>query len=113
MNSPTTFINERFVEFEKEIKKINKEIRSFRKESRYLTKRIEEIDAVLDRQEQYSRRNCILIHGIDEIEREDTNELSIKVIEKHMNQETKAENIDRSHRLGNPKNLKILKLNPL
>ena len=49
MNSVITFINEKFVEFEKEIKKNNEEIKSFRKENSYLTKRLDEIDAVLDK----------------------------------------------------------------
>ena len=35
------------------------------------------MDAVLDR--QYSRRNYLLIHGFENVEGEDTNELSIKV----------------------------------
>ena len=56
-----------------------------RKENSYQTKRLEEMDTVLDRQEQYSRLNYLLIHGVDEVEGEDTNELSIKVIQEHMN----------------------------
>ena len=46
-----------------------------------------------------------MIHGVDEVEGEDTDELSIKVIEEHMNQKIKPEDIDRSHRLGNPKKI--------
>ena len=105
MNSVITFINEKFVEFERKIKSNNKEIKSLRKENSYLTKRLDEIDAALDRQEQYSRRNCLLIHGADEVEGEDTNELSIKVVEEHMNQKIKPEDIYGSYRLGNQKNL--------
>ena len=104
MNSVITF-NEKFVEFERKIKSNNKEIKSLRKENSYLTKRLDEIDAALDRQEQYSRRNCLLIHGADEVESEDTNELSIKVVEEHMNQKIKPEDIYGSYRLGNQKNL--------
>ena len=44
-----------------------------------------------------------MIHGVDEVEGEDTDELSIKVIEEHMNQKIIPEEIDRSRRLGNPK----------
>ena len=102
MNSAITFINDKFVEFEKEIKNNNEEIKCLRKENSYLTKRLEKMDVGLDRQEQYSRRNCLLIHGVDEVKGEDTDELSIKVIEEHMNQKIKPEDIDRSHRLGNP-----------
>ena len=109
-NSAITFINEKFVEFEKEIKNNNEEIKSLRKENSYLTKRLEEMDTVLDRQEQYSRRNCLLIHGVDEVEGEDTDKLSIKALEEHLNQNIKPEDIDRSHRLGNPK--KPIKVKP-
>ena len=59
MNSAITLINEKFVEFEKKIKNNNEEIKSLMKENSCLTKRLEEMDAVLDRQEQYFRRNCL------------------------------------------------------
>ena len=49
-----------------------------------------------------------MIQGVDEAEGEDTDELSIKVIEEHMNQKIKPE--DRSRRLGNPK--KSIKAKP-
>ena len=48
--------------------KIKITIKSLRKENIYLTKRLEEMDTVLDRQEQYSRRNCLLIHGVNKVE---------------------------------------------
>ena len=87
------------------MKNNNEKIKSLKKEDSYLTKRLDEMDAVLDRQEQYSRHNFLLIHGVDEAEGEDTDELSTKVIEGHMNQKIKPEDIDRSHRLGNQKNI--------
>ena len=48
--------------------KIKITIKSLRKENIYLTKRLEEMDTVLTRQEQYSRRNCLLIHGVNKVE---------------------------------------------
>ena len=51
-----------------------------------------------------------MIHSADEVEDEDADELSIKVIEEHVNQKIKPEDIDRSHRLGNLK--KSLKAKP-
>ena len=66
MNSAITFMNEKFVGFGKEIKNNNEEIKNLRKENSYLTKRHEEMDAVLDRQD--SRRNCLLIHGVNKLE---------------------------------------------
>ena len=49
-----------------------------RKENSYLTKRLEQMGAVQNKQEQYSSRNCLLIHEVNEEKVEDTNELSIK-----------------------------------
>ena len=51
--------------------------------------KLKAMEAVLDRQEQYSRRKCVLIPGIDGVEGEDT--------EEHRNQKIKSEDIDRSH----------------
>ena len=51
-----------------------------------------------------------MIHGVNEVEGKDTDELSMKVIEEHMNQKIKPEDIDSSHRLGNPK--KSIKAKP-
>ena len=48
MNSAIIFINEKFIEFEKEIKNNNEKIKSLRKENSYLMKRLVEVDAVLD-----------------------------------------------------------------
>ena len=44
-----------------------------------------------------------MIDGADEVEGVDTDELSIKVIEEHMNQKIIPEETDRSRRLANPK----------
>ena len=42
------------------------------------------MDAVLDRQEQYSRRNCLLVHGIVEETAEDTDEKIINTPQQSM-----------------------------
>ena len=47
------------------------------------------MDAVIDRQEQYSRRNCLLNNGVDEVAGEDPKECSIKVIEENVNPKNK------------------------
>ena len=55
MNKAINFSNENFEELENDLKK-----------------KEDEMDAVVDRQEQYSRRNCLLVHGIGEETVEDT-----------------------------------------
>ena len=64
---------------------------------------IESLRGCLDRQEQYSRRNCLLIHGLPESKNENTDELVIDTTKEKMGEEIEKNEIDRSHRLGAPK----------
>ena len=57
----------------------------------------------LDRQEQYSRRNCILIHGIIETQDENTDDISLRTINEHLQLELTEKDLDLTHRIGNPK----------
>ena len=58
------------------------------------------MDKKLDKQEQYSRRNCILIHGIPEKKNDDTDEAILKVINDDVGESVDISGIDRSHRIG-------------
>ena len=69
-------------------------------EVKSLNEKVETMDRSLDRHEQYSRRNCLLIHGVKENEKEDTDEVVIEFFEKEMKEKLSANDIDRSHRLG-------------
>ena len=71
------------------------------------------MDAVVDRQEQYSRRNCLLVHGMAEEIVEDTDEKIINTLQQSMDETIKPEDIDRSHRLGKPKSSKNAKPRPI
>ena len=51
----------------------------------------------------YSRRNCLLVHGIVEETVEDADEKIINTLRQSMDETIKPENSDRSHRLGKPK----------
>ena len=66
----------------------------------------------MDRQEQHSRRNCLLIHGIDEENQENTDEVVINALKQEMDEEITHLDIDRSHCLGNQK-LEKSKLQPI
>ena len=45
-----------------------------------MAKRIDELENVADRQEQYSRRNCLLIHGIAETQDENTDQIVMNLV---------------------------------
>ena len=52
-------------------------------------------------QEQYSWRNCLPIHGVEENRNEDTDNLSISIINKHLGLDIKPSDIDQMHRNRN------------
>jgi hypothetical protein len=62
---------------------------------------IDLLETKLDEQEQYSRRNCLLIHGIPETSsKENTDTLVIDTIRERLNISITEEDLDRTHRLG-------------
>ena len=56
-------------------------------------------------QEQYSRRNCLLLHGMPESE-EDSNEAVISVCNGKLELNISADDIERSHLLGSSRHSK-------
>ena len=52
-----------------------------------------------DAQEQYSRRNCLLVHGIPE-DQTDTTDAVLLLCNSQLGLDLNRDNIDRSHRLG-------------
>ena len=64
---------------------------------------VKNLENQLDRQEHYSRRNCLLIHGITETQDENTDDISLRTINEHLELELTEKELDRTHRIGNPK----------
>ena len=62
-----------------------------------------QVDKTLDRQEQYSKRNCLLVHGLEEKNNEDTDQEIINIIKNYLAEEITIHDIDRTHRLGKGK----------
>ena len=65
-----------------------------------MNERTEELENKIDRQEQYFRRNCILIHGIAENKEENTDQQAIDFINDNLDIKIDEIDIDRSHRNG-------------
>ena len=103
VNDATKFFNEKFEEFEADRGEKERGITELKITINSLNVRVDKADRALDRQEQNSRRNCLLIHGIDEENQENTDEVVINVLKKEMDEETTHLHVDRSHRLGNRK----------
>ena len=69
------FMTNKFEEYERERKEKEKFIDSMKSDMVNMNEKIEKLERIVDRQEQYARRNCLLLHGIAEDERENTDEL--------------------------------------
>ena len=70
------------------------------KESLKLQTEIEELKLVADMAEQCSRRNCLILTGIPEVQRENTDAIVKDVVQKWLNVQLDIRSIDCSHRLG-------------
>ena len=53
-------------------------------------------------QKQCSRRNCILVHGVEERKDEITDDLVVNSIKDAMDIEPSVKDIDRNHQIENP-----------
>ena len=61
-----------------------------------LNKKVATLEKQADDQEQYSRRNCLLLHGIDEDQDESTDVKVINIVKDKL----EIEISDRSHRIN-------------
>ena len=84
VNDAIKFINEKFEEFEADRREKEREIAELKSTRKSLNVCLDKADRTLDRQEQYSRRNCLLIHGIVEENQENTDEVLINALKKEM-----------------------------
>lgn len=65
--------------------------------------KLNEMDEQIEEQENYSRRHCLLIHGVEEDTKENTDDIVLKLCKEHLKVTLNLEQIERSHRLGKPR----------
>ena len=95
-------MSEKFDKFEKDCKEKEKIVDSLKQEFNGLKERVQSLEKVSDDHEQYSRRNCSLIHGIEEDKDEFTDDVVVNKLQDKLELEISKNNIDRSHRIGKP-----------
>ena len=97
------FITDKFDEYEKEREAKNKIIKEVNGKVCALNERSKVLEESIDQQGQYSRRNCLLIHGVEENSNEDTDTLVLNTINNDLKIDLTEVAIDRAHRIGDPK----------
>ena len=100
LSEPVEFITKKFDQYETERKEKEKIINDLQGKLSEMSNEIEVLKNSLDRQQQYSRRNCVLIHGIPEEKGEDTDEQVLKIIREELGGEVEKSDLYRTHRIG-------------
>ena len=84
-------------------KKKRQETKELKENISTLSKMLDDLDSVIGRHKQYSRRNCLLLHGIEEESNENTNQRVIDVLRQSMGEAISIQDIDRTNRLPGKK----------
>lgn len=90
-------LNKEFAEFQGSV---SAELGVLKSELQSIQHRLNRQEEQIDEAEQYSRRNCLLLHGIPEEINEDSYDKVIKTLNEKLDVHIKLDDIDRCHRLG-------------
>ena len=91
----------KFDDFEKEMKKKDEKINQLEKTIENLVEKYKSLSSEIDDLEHYSRRNCLVLHGVNESNGENTNEIIIKTLSEELGVKIKDDDIDRSQKTIN------------
>ena len=93
------FITQKFDEHEKDRREKDAIIATLQNELKSASMKVEDIEKKMERQEQYSRRNSILIHGLKEEKSESTDDRILKLFREELNEKVLLTALDRTHRI--------------
>ena len=93
------FKTNKFEEYERERQEKDKIIDSIKSDMVNMNEKIEKLERIIDRQEQYWRRNSLLLHGITEGERENTDDLVLETLKGKVHVDLIPSDLDRTHRI--------------
>ena len=90
-------LSKKIDELETEIKNKDEKIQLLENRVEILEEEKESHGKETDDLEQYSRRNCLLLHGVAEMNAECTDDIIIKTCAEELGIDVKQEDLDRSH----------------
>ena len=68
-----------------------------------INEKIEELERIVDRKKQYSRRNCLLLHSITESEHKNIDNLVLKALNEKIHVDLTFSDLNRTQRIGRKK----------
>ena len=104
LSDAVDFVTKKFDKYEHERKKREEIINNLTENIAKLTQKVDVLSEAVEKQEQYLRRNCLLLHGTPKKKQENADELCIKAINEHLDLDINGKDVDRKHRIGNPRN---------
>ena len=78
-----------------------------------LSKSVEMLEDKVDELEQYSRRTCLLIHGVEEKAKEDVEKTVMSILETKLEAGVTVNEVTRTHRLGRKRDEQSKKPRPI
>ena len=100
------FMTKKFDDYEKDRAEKEKLIKDLREEVSSLKNEHEQLKPDVKNQEQYSRRNVLLVHSISEEQGESTDSIVLSAINEHLEEELTEDDIELTHRVEKPKQSK-------
>ena len=100
------FKTSKFDELDKDQKEKEKIINNLKGKASYLSEKLGKMEESIDAQKQYSQRNCLLLHGIEETKGEDTDNIVLEVLNNDLDLNILPTALESSHGIGNPKSKK-------
>ena len=97
------FINQKFDEYEEHRQEKNEIIATLQNELKSASMEVEDLEKKMEKQEQYSRTNSILIHGLKEEMNESTEDRVLELFREELNEDVLLADLDRTHRIGKKK----------
>ena len=70
-----------------------------------VSRRVDSLSGQIEKQEQYSGRNCLLLHGIPVNRNEETDNLCIATINEDLELSITGADIECTHRIGKPRDV--------
>ena len=98
-------LNERIEALNVKIDSLKTENKSLKRDNEALKSRVSKLETAAEAAEQYSRRNCLRISGYREEQNENTDNIVLDITSK-LNINLDINEIDRSHRVGRPRDTK-------
>ena len=93
MTDSVQLIPDKFHEYERDRKTKDELITNLQTQATDLIVKISNLSVLDDAQEQYFWRNCLLIHGVEENRNEETDILSISIINEYLGRDIQLSDI--------------------